>query len=156
MGLWEDIAPKWVKDLGNYSGFLIKFAKNPVAFILGTVLTVILGGIEAIVRSVVEGIWVLFVGSDPSSTDGTVGLIDIPILAADYVVSSGEFIGSPIVSWVETMSSGAVDFALEFGYLAPLVITVEAAVVILLIYLTVRTLLRVAVDVIPGGGGLLS
>lgn len=133
-----------------------KFAKHPIAFILGALFDVAISGLEAIVTRVLSALLALFVGTDAASTSGTYGIVDIPLVALDLLIGAGRAVGTTILESVYWASTGMAEFALQFGMFAPLVVTVEAAVVIVLVFVTVRTVLRVAIDLIPGAGGLVS
>ncbi len=141
---------------GDLSSTLSRFAKNPTAFIFGAILGRLLDGLQAVWEAVVSGVYALFVGSDPTSTAGTWGLVDIPLYFASLLSDAGGAVASPVESWTGSMAGAAVDFALLFGPLSPFILTVEAALAIALVYLGLRTLVRVGIDVLPGGGGLLS
>lgn len=149
---WEQIAPEW---LVKYSETFKRFGKSPVAFVLGAILNVLLGGVEAIVRALADAFFAVFVGSKPMSTEGVYGLADIPLLALEVLMAGGQFVGGMILSSIRAYTTGAVEFALSFGMFSPLILTAEVVVVIVLTYVAATTLLRIAADAIPGLGGIV-
>lgn len=142
-------------DISGIPSTLQRFAKQPTAFILGAILSEILGGIETIVESLLRAIRLVFVGENPGSTEGTLGIADIPLLVLNIVLDAGSELGTTIRDLASSAATGGVEFAFGFGWLAPIVLSLEIAVLLVITWTVLRTLLRVAIDAIPGGGGLI-
>ena len=133
------------------------FGKSPVGFILGAVLGTALDGLQTVWETLVTAVFAVFVGEEAGSTEGTWGLVDIPIVTLGLVMDAGSIVASSTVSFLtETVVGSVVDFALLFGPLSPLILTIEAALAIAVVFVVFRTLVRVGIDALPGGGGLLS
>jgi hypothetical protein len=147
-GLWSLLSDN--KDV------LQDFLKQPTSFVLGSILSIILGGVEAMVESLLDAIWFVFVGDEAGSTEGAMGLEDIPLTAANLIVGAGETLGMPVLEITDTVFSTIADIALLAGPFAPFVLTIGAALAVAVYFVLLRTLIRVVLDVIPGLGGLLS
>lgn len=134
---------------------LEKFAAHPVAFILGVVLQRLLGGIETMVTAILDAIQYVFVGDSVNSTEGDLGVADIPMVAANMLTGAGDTVGSSVLETLDTFVTAITDTALAFGPLSPVALAVEIGVVLVILYYVTTTLLRMALDLIPGAGGLL-
>lgn len=150
---WPDLAPQWLQDS---SSVLKAFGQSPLAFILGAILQPVLAGLNQAVGGFLSSIRFVFVGSDPASTEGMLGFIDLPAVGATFLISAGDWIGSATLDGVNLTVSTLLSLALKFGPLAPVALSVELAVVGVVLFVIVRTLVRVVLDVIPGAGGLIS
>ena len=145
------------KDL-SLPGTLQSFLDNPRNFILGAVLTSILEGVFSIVSTILDALLLAFGGSQPfsySPYEDQWGLADVPPLAADYVIESGDVAGTAIFDAIRSLNDPLFNAAGAAGPFGPvLVAAIVAAEVIALLWIGERVL-RVIIDVIPGGGGLV-
>lgn len=147
------LSADWVTD---YADIFKEFGKRPAGFILGAVLSEILGGIESIVTVLLNAIRLIFLGSDGRiSSVGTLGIADMPVYAASLLVRTGTVVGDAILDVVGTVLTTLVEIAASSGALAPVVLSAEIAVVLVATAWVARTGLQVAADFIPGLGGLL-
>lgn len=139
-----------------YKDVLTTFAASPAGFILGAILSELLGGIEAIISLFLDAIRFMFVGSDgvPSST-GTLGIADVPVYMASLLGDAGSQLGAAVMTTTQTVTGALVDVAVASGPLAPVVLSMELAVLMVVSAVVLRTLIEIAADVVPGLGGLL-
>ncbi|WP_158855600.1 hypothetical protein [Halorhabdus sp. CUG00001] len=84
-----------LEDLKDYVGQLTRIARNPVGFVIGSILSVVVGWILEIWKLVVDGVQLVLVGSEPGyeSSHTYLGLEDIPLLLWDLVASPFEDLG---------------------------------------------------------------
>jgi len=142
---------------------LQRFLNSPSGFILGAVLSTLLDGFEGVLASILDGISLLFVGDAPG-TEGLLGLADIPLLIGELAIGAGRQIGgtagsgvierSGLLGVVATLVESGLSAAELAGPLAPVVLTTEAVLVVYVLLLLFQRLVSVALDVIPGAGGL--
>ncbi|WP_018259338.1 hypothetical protein [Halomicrobium katesii] len=132
------------------------FGSSPVGFIFGVVLTPILNGIEGVVRLILYYLNLVAFGDSRASTDGTLGLVDVPRLASGAIIEAGNLIGEPILNEaIDPLVDGLIgigDWAGPWGLLGAAI----ALVVIVNLYAaTLRKALEIVLDLIPGGGAIL-
>jgi len=151
---WSSIAPGFLTE-GSVLETLRRFGRNPIAFVLGAVLQALLGGVEAIVTALLDAIRFLFVGSDPTGTDGQLGIADVPLLAAELVTGAGDTVGSAILASTGMYVDAVTETALAFGPLSPVAVAAAIAVTLYVGYHIGMAVIRVVADVIPGLGGLV-
>lgn len=150
-------------DINNRRAVLGRFFDSPGGFILGAILTPLLDGVESVLATILDAITLLFVGAEPG-TDGLLGIADIPLLIGELAVDAGRTLGGRTGTGVADPSgllgaaAGIADAAIAASELAgPLAPVVLAGEVILFGYLAVvgvQRLVGVALDLIPGAGGL--
>jgi hypothetical protein len=123
---------------------LSTFASNPRRFIIGAVLTTIVNGLFDIAAVAIQGIQI--------ATDA---LASVPTQVADTLTDAGATIGTDIYQLVVTFNDPLFNAADTAGPLAPvlvaLVVVTETAIVLVI----GERAIRVVIDVIPGGGGLV-
>lgn len=151
---WSAVAPNWLQEESIVTT-LKRFGRNPSAFVLGAVLSSILGGVEAVFVAILDSIQFVFVGDSASTTEGALGIVDIPMYIGSLLTSSGRTVGTAFLDSVGLVVSTMADTALSFGMLSPFVLAAEMGLVIVVLYYLGKTLLKIAIDAIPGGGGLL-
>ena len=142
---------------------LQRFLDSPSGFILGAILSTLLDGLQDALASILDGISRLFVGDAPG-TEGLLGLADIPLLIGELAVRAGRQIGgtagsgviepSGLLGVIATLVESGLSAAELAGPLAPVVLTTEAVLVVYVLLLVFQRLVSVALDVIPGAGGL--
>lgn len=144
---WSDLSlPGWLTDLQSVSDTLVKFAKNPIGFILGAVLTYLLAGVEAVVTAFGDAIMFVFEGDTVGSTEGMLGLADAPRIGADLITDAGSLAGSLITGSLSGLFTTLEAAARAAGPAAPLVIGIAfGGTLIASAYLT-RILLTLARD----------
>jgi hypothetical protein len=155
---WSAIAPGWVQDLEDVSDVLLAFGRSPAGFIIGAVLSTLLGGIQAILEAFINAFRVLFVGSDgvPSaSTTGTLGLADIPLVLVSNIQAAGDPVANALITVTNDIVTAGVQLAVQGGLLAPVILAGEVAVVLVVASWVGRTLVDVGADIVPGLGGLI-
>lgn len=146
-----------VSDLGEDEvEVLSDFATSPAGFALGIVLEPLLEGLEDIVIDAINGILLIFVGDEVGTTTGTVGIADIPLLAAQAIIDAGDLIGKPVLS-----AAGGFVAVVVAGFEAagPLGMISGAIFVMVLAYIYasyIRFVAEVLLDFIPGGGALIN
>lgn len=142
--------------LRQYKDTLLAFGSSPAGFALGIVLTPLFEGLETIFEMVIDGIYLVFVGDSVGSTSGTVGIADIPLLAADVLIGVGDLVGSPVLDGVGWISTTAVEGMESLGIWG---LILGAIVVMTLVYVlasNARLIYEIVLDVIPGGGALIN
>lgn len=150
-------------SVGGRKQTLTRFVDSPTGFILGAILAPLLNGAESVLATILDGITLLFVGAEPG-TDGLLGIADIPLLIGEIAVDAGRALGGRAGTGVAESSgllgaaANIVDTAIAASELAgPFAPVVLAGEVVLFGYLTVvgaQRLVGVALDFIPGAGGL--
>jgi len=130
--------------LAAYEDVLRGFGRRPIQFIAGAILTIVLGGAETILLALLGAVRAL--------GDAVAAL---PLTAAGVLTDSGGAVGSALLSSISGINGALLNAVQLAGPAAPAVaaaiIVVEVAVAVVLL----RTLARVVIDLIPGGGGLL-
>jgi hypothetical protein len=147
--------PGWITDI---RGVLEAFGRSPAGFIVGAVLSVILGGIETILTALLDAIILVFLGSDPgrfAAPNETLGLADIPAFAAGVLIDGTEPVGDAAFATIETLIGAAADVAASAGPAAPIVVAAIIGVVAIVGAVTIRTVIDVVGDAVPGLGGLI-
>lgn len=140
---------------------LSSFARRPVGFVLGIILSEVLSGIEAVTTAFVSAISLVLVGSGPGTSGEYLGLADIPLYLGELVVGivqptgEGETIGGAIISIAEIPVGVVVDFAGRAGPLEPVVLATGAAGGIIAVAWLLRQLLVLGADAVPGAEVLL-
>lgn len=137
---------------------LSAFAGNPRRFILGAVLTTILDGLFNIGTVIIDGLLLGLGGSQPfgfSETEATWGLADVPFLAANALTGAGSTIGTDIVQALLGLNEPLFSAAETAGPLAPVLVVTVVVVETGLVLFVGSRIVRIAIDVVPGGGGLI-
>jgi len=104
------------KKLYNVPRPLKEFVDAPVAFIVGTLLSYLLGGIEAIVTEFLKAI-------DAVAT----AFIEVPRTAVDILTRAGGGVGEPLLSGIESVLDAFQGAAASAGPLAPLLAALALA-----------------------------
>lgn len=131
----DPLIPQDLLDLKEWSDQLIKIAKNPKGFVIGTLLSVVLGGILEIWNLVIDGVRLVLFGSGPGYSDGEMmGLEDIIWLLWDILADPFEAVGEAILSTIEGFRSPIETLATELG-----VLSFPATVAFVVIVLVVAT-----------------
>jgi hypothetical protein len=92
-----DAKPDWWSDL-------VKFVKNPGGFVLGVVLSTILGGLFDGVELVIGAMRTVLVGNDQ-----WFGLADLPGAVITPFLSAGSTIGLTVLRAIESMNGAITD-----------------------------------------------
>ncbi|RLM53733.1 hypothetical protein DVK02_12880 [Halobellus sp. Atlit-31R] len=147
-----DLGIGWLSDSGD---LLQSFASQPRAFIIGAVLTTVIDGLFDIAISAVDLVLLILGGSRPLSSPATeefLGVADVPFLIARTLISTGRRV-------VLTAGGIVTDLASDLAALPePLPALLAPAIVVALLVIARvagERLLRIALDLIPGAGGLL-
>lgn len=130
--------------LSGNTGVLSSFVTNPRRFIIGAVLTTILDGLFNITAVAIEGIQI-----------GLGALASIPTRVADALTGAGATIGTDIFQVVVNLNDPLFSAADTAGPLAPVLVAIVIVAETAIVLVVGERLIRVLVDVIPGGGGLL-
>ena len=141
---------------GNLS-VLRTFVTNPRRFVIGAVATAILEGLFDAVTALIDAVLFIFGGSKPFQFDPTesFGLADIPILIATTAADAGGNAGDAILGAIGTLNSQLFGLAETAGPAAPVITAaVIAAEIAVVAFVGARTV-RVILDLVPGGGGLV-
>lgn len=147
----------WLADIG---GVLRAFGNSPAGFILGVASSMVLGGIETIVTTLLDGVLILFVGSEPG-LEGTLGLADIPLFVGTQLTAVGSWIGTGsattpgVLDAANAMTTALINLTSSFGPLAPIMLALIVSGMGIAAAWLARKLLEIAADVVPGGGALL-
>jgi hypothetical protein len=152
-------APETTKNDDDGGGFtlpsvLSSFASNPRAFVVGAVLSTILEGVFGALSALLGAVILLFGGSQPTASpadEATVGIADIPFIALRALRGVGGGVAAAIDGTVASLA----------GILATLPAPVAAFAVpaagvgVLVVFVVAGSrLVDVALDILPGGGGL--
>jgi len=132
-----------------------KFAAGPIAFILGAMLNPLLTSFQNALEALLDAIRLALVGESYWTTEGQKGLADVPLLLSAEVGEAGSKVANPILDTVSTLRIAAIDLADKAGLFEPLVLSIEIAVVLVVLFFAARTTVRVVLDIVPGLGGLL-
>jgi len=145
-----DIAP----DLEGVEDTLTAFGESPAGFILGAVLSQILGGVQIIVESLIDGIIVLFLGSDgePSATGDLLGIADIPVYVVTAFTGGGARVADGIAGAIRSTNRVTVEVATAAGPASPIVYAALLAVYMVVSAWLLRTLIAVVLDLLQLGG----
>lgn len=164
----EEVTP------GTFDSFLPsplgKIATHPAGFILGTVLSPLLGGLERVVGLILNLVLFPFVGgcisaNSPlpdfgpqtcqSATDGMFGAADIPLVIGGAVGDGFALVGgnveqgTGILGAVDLVLTTATDVASAAGPAAPIAL----AIIVSAVAIGTAFLVRRAALLIPGIGG---
>lgn len=144
-------------DLGPLTGVadvLKTFGNSPAGFILGAVLSELLGGIEVLLTALLDAVLFVFVGSGPGTT-GMLGIADIPIFATEILIGATSGIGQTILELIGSLLGMVGTVAASAGPAAPLVVAGSIAVVAIAGAWTLRTVIDVVADAVPGLQGII-
>ncbi len=141
--------------ISGVPGPIKKLASSPVAFILGVVLNQLIGGVETITTAILDALLFVFVGDSATTTDGALALADIPLYVAEVLIGAVQPVATGIRTVARTFIDAITSVALAFGPLSPVVLAVAVGVVLVVSYYLMMALIRVALDVVPGLGGLI-
>jgi len=141
---------------GNAST-LQTFAASPAAFIFGVILTPLLNGLETVVAKTLDLVYLVFFGTLRTTTDGQLGIADVPLVVADLLIDVGDLIGQPILSVaIRPLSKALVGFADWAGPLGFLGAALALVIIVNVYASALRTAIEVVLDFIPGGGALIN
>jgi len=148
---FSEITPTWFSELVPT---LKAFGGNPAGFILGAVLSQILGGVQIIVESLIDGIIVLFLGSDgePSATGDLLGIADIPVYVVTAFTGGGARVADGIAGAIRSTNRVTVEVATAAGPASPIVYAALLAVYMVVSAWLLRTLIAVVLDLLQLGG----
>lgn len=152
------VLPEWLTDIRDV---LTAFGRSPSGFVLGVVLSTVLGGLEVVVTTVLNALNTLFVGSGPGLS-GTLGIADVPLLVGSLLTDVGRAIGfgtatqPGLIDVAESATTALINLASSFGPLAPVALAVIVAGLGIATAWLARTVLEIVVDVVPGGGALIN
>jgi len=133
------------------------FGASPVGFIFGVILTPLLSGVETGVLRSLDLVNLVFYGDSRATTDGLVGIADIPAVSASVLISAGDTIGEPILTMaVRPLVDGLLGFADWAGPLGLLGAAIVFVVLVNVFSESIRLLIEIVVDAIPGGGAFLN
>lgn len=126
---WSSLAPSWLK--GDTANVLKDFAEAPLGFTAGIVLNVLVGGLENIAEAFIRAFYVIYEGDTVGSTQGSLGLADIPRVAANQLGQAGRVGGSALLDALAGFFSTVESGAAAAGPAAPILAAIAVAVVIL-------------------------
>lgn len=152
----SSVLPDWLQ--GNTAAVLKRFGKSPVGFVLGIILSTIVGVIAEVTSALLRAVNVVFFGSGPG-TDGKLGIVDLPTFIGELiaaVLGPGGPVGGAIVAAVRIPFDAFQQIlAAVPPTLEPIVIAGGVAGSTILIARILRFLLEVGADAIPGAEALL-
>jgi len=132
------------------------FGSSPAGFIFGVILTPVLNGFQEGVTEGLDLVNLVFFGEQRGSTDGLIGIADIPTVTAGLVVDAGNLIGEPILNEaVDPLVDGLVGLAKWSGPWGLLGAAIALVVIVNVYAGTLRKALEIVLDIIPGGGAIL-
>ncbi|SHG78186.1 hypothetical protein [Halobaculum gomorrense] len=140
-------------SLDSVKGVLLTFGRNPLGFILGAVLQPIFAGLDAGVLAILDLLSTVYEGSGPG-TEGLLGIADVPVVLADLLIDAGDLIGGGLLTAVRTVVEAVVGPAADGGPVGLILLALAFVVALNLYTGTIRKLVLIAIDAIPGGGGL--
>lgn len=150
------IAPSWLE---TNSDILRSFLTSPVAFILGAIISTLVGGIETITTAVLDSVSFVFFGADGAPSFGTgngaIGIVDIPGYFAGLFIETARPLGLAIIDVAALPLEVATDLAQGAGPLAPILVAAAGVLYFLAALWVLRTVVRILIDAIPGGGAFL-
>lgn len=144
---------------GSGGGFTLPsvlqaFADNPQGFVLGVVLGTLLSVLEGGVELLLRAITLVFEGSSVGDTEGLLGLADIPRLAAAVLTDAGRGAGLALSGTVAGITRTVEGLAATGGPFAPALVVLIYVVLLGLVAAGAILLLRIVLDTIPGGGAV--
>lgn len=143
-------------QLGDYAGTLVAIAKNPKNFVLGALLSLLIGGVLDIFRYFVEGIRIVFLGDGLGYAEGQlIGIEDLFYIGWDIISGAFQPVGSAILGVVQTFQNTAVTVGTGLGIGA---FPVSVALVVLMAVAAYRILMtssRALIASVPVLGGVL-
>lgn len=150
----------WISDLEGVVGTLQEFGQSPTGFILGAVLSELLGGIESIIETFLNSFQAVILGSDgvlsaEIPADGTFGVADVPLIVTSALGSAGSSAVKPIVSVADTLSTEAAEIASMAGPLSPVIYAGMVGLLIAALVWLLRTTISVIADAVPGLQGIV-
>jgi hypothetical protein len=133
------------------------FAGSPAGFIYGVLLTPLLNGLETGVGEMLYLVNLVFFGDSRGSTSGTLGLADVPTLVSNLIIDAGTIIGDPILNdAIGPFGDAAADVAKWAGPWGLLGGALAFAIIVIVFGSTLRTLVEIVLDIIPGGGAFIN
>jgi len=96
--------------LGISSGLwntLKTFAQNPAKAISGIAFTAVVSGVLGVLEPIIDAFSLALFGSDVETDIGTLGLLDVPFVAQDILISIGGAIEATIMGLVRWLILGA-------------------------------------------------
>lgn len=151
-----DIGAGWLSDLKGNVDKLVTIANNPEGFVLGALLSLLVGGILGIFREIVEAGRILLVGTAVGYRPGElVGLEDIPIVLWRVVETPFELVGNSLLDAAAAPSNWAAGIAESAG-IAAFPVTVGLYVLIAVItFELIRRSGRATIAAVPVVGTAL-
>ena len=136
---------------------LSTFLSDPRAFVLGAVITTVLQGVFGVVTAILDAILLILAGSQPAVfngvTESQIGLADAPAALVD--AGAGVLSPDSIIQGIESLNQPIFDAAGAAGIASPVIIALVLVVETIVLLVVLERLVRIALDVVPGLGGLL-
>lgn len=134
---------------------LTAFGSSPIGFVLGAVLSTLLGGLEAITVAVLDSIRVVFVGTGPGTT-GTLGVADLPLLLGEVLFATTGMLGLRLQFAVSAAVGSLIDVTEAFGPLQPVAFAALVAGIGIVVAWAARLAIEIVLDAVPGGGAFIN
>lgn len=137
-----ELAPEW---LSSNAQALKVFLVSPVGFVIGALLSEFLNGVEVIVEEFLDAILSIFDA-----------IAFIPESTASLLIDAGSVLSVRLFEAIIGVNTQVLTAAEAAGPLSGVVVTVWVVGELLVTLWVGVTLLKIAIDAVPGGGGLLS
>lgn len=138
---FKALAPDWFTD---NAANLKAFATDPVGAVIGAVLTQLFIGIETIVEAFIEALLSIFDS-----------FAFIPTTASELLLDGGGYVARIVFEGMIALNDELIAGAEATGPLAPLVGIVFIVAEVIAVLWFAELLLKIIIDAIPGGGGLI-
>jgi len=134
---------------GNLPGVppvLRDFAEAPAGFIVGVLLNVFVDGTETVLTAVLDAALFVYEGDTVGTTEGMLGIADIPRVAATTLGGAGDAAGSTLLDGLSGLFGTIEPAVSAAGPAAPLLAAFLVAVVIVAIAYLARFAWTLIVD----------
>lgn len=118
-GPFPDI-PDWVFEADKYGDQLVTFLKNPKRTLLTIFLSAFVGGVLDIFEPILDAISLGLFGGSVTTTEGDLGLTDIPLVVLNKLSDGGQGVANLFVNdgYIADLGSWISDLVASTGFLA--------------------------------------
>ena len=124
---------------GSVWNTVATFARNPVKAISGVAFSAIVSSALGILEPIIDAFSLVIFGTDTDSPAGTLGIIDVPVLVGNVLITGGEAVGGVFTGVIESLilltggivPGGILAFPIGVGATILLLIVVQRAITVL-------------------------
>jgi hypothetical protein len=140
------IAPE---EIAENLGFLKTFVQYPRQTILGVIGSAIIGGVVGLWEIFLDGITLVLWGDSLATTEGTIGLLDLPLVLLNTAEGAFSAVGADLLAPLAAVYSGASGTIESLGLLAWPAGVATIVVVVVLFDRAFRRTTRATLAAIP-------